>query len=100
MHELRTYFMHESVYLLFNSYFEDRSSIPYDLATCNETCLDNVIVESCDDFIAVENDELKQEVLRFMKEVTNLKGKHTIRINLTIYVGPLIIHTPYGSLPN
>ena len=29
---------------------------------CNEKCYENVIVESCDDLIAKENDELKQEV--------------------------------------
>ena len=92
--------MHKSVYLLFNCYFEGRSCIPCDLATCNETCLEKVIVESCDDFIAVENVELKQEVQRFMEEVADLKGKHTIQIDFTTYVGPLITHTPFSSLPN
>ena len=29
---------------------------------CNEKCNEDVVVESCDDFIAKENDELKQEV--------------------------------------
>jgi hypothetical protein len=48
----------------------------------------------------MENDELKQEVERFMEEVANLKGKHTIQINFTTYVGPLITHTPFSSLPN
>ena len=27
--------------------------------SCNEKCYDNVVVESCDDLIAKENDELK-----------------------------------------
>jgi hypothetical protein len=31
---------------------------------CNEKCYENVVVESCDDLIAKENDELKQEVER------------------------------------
>ena len=40
------------------SYFDviDESNL------CNEKCVENVIVESCDDLIAKENDELKQEV--------------------------------------
>ena len=42
---------------------------------CNEKCNDNVIVESCDDLIAKENDELKQEVERLMKGLSKLKGK-------------------------
>ena len=42
---------------------------------CNEKCFENVIVESCDDLIAKENDELKQEVQRFMKNLAKLKGK-------------------------
>ena len=29
---------------------------------CNEKCFEDVVVESCDDFIVKENDELKQEV--------------------------------------
>ena len=42
---------------------------------CNEKCYENVIVESCDDLIAKENDELKQEVERLMKYLYRLKGK-------------------------
>ena len=42
---------------------------------CNEKCNENVIVESCDDLIAKENDELKQEVERLMKDLYKLKGK-------------------------
>ena len=29
---------------------------------CNEKCYENVVVEPCDDLIAKENDELKQEI--------------------------------------
>ncbi|RLN12513.1 hypothetical protein C2845_PM09G01270 [Panicum miliaceum] len=43
---------------------------------CNEKCFENVIVESCDDLIAKENDELKQEVERLMKDLARLKGKN------------------------
>src|SRR6185312_3423524 len=42
---------------------------------CNEKCYVNVVVESCDDLIAKENDELKQEVERLMKDLHRLKGK-------------------------
>ena len=42
---------------------------------CNEKCYENVIVESCDDIIAKENDELNQEVERLMKDLYRLKGK-------------------------
>ena len=42
---------------------------------CNEKCFENVVVESCDDLIAKENDELKQEVERLMKNLYRLKGK-------------------------
>ena len=42
---------------------------------CNEKCNENVVVESCDDLIAKENDELKQEVGRLMKNLARLKDK-------------------------
>src|SRR6185436_17270670 len=42
---------------------------------CNERCNENVVVESCDDLIAKENDELNQEVERLMKDLYRLKGK-------------------------
>ena len=35
----------------------------------NEKCYENVVVKSCDDLIAKENDELKQEVERLMKDL-------------------------------
>ena len=34
---------------------------------CNEKCFEDVVVEFCDDLIAKENDEFKQEVQRLMK---------------------------------
>ena len=42
---------------------------------CNEKCDENVVVESYDDLIAKENDELNQEVERLMKDLARLKGK-------------------------
>ena len=40
-----------------------------DLTPCNE----NVVVETCDDLVAKENDELKQEVERLMADLRRLK---------------------------
>ena len=42
--------------------------------SCNEKCNENVVVESYDDLIAKENDKLKQEVERLMKDLARLKG--------------------------
>src|SRR6185437_6825829 len=42
---------------------------------CNEKYYENIVVESCDDLIAKENDELKEEVERLMKDLYRLKGK-------------------------
>ena len=42
---------------------------------CNKKCYENVVVELCDDLIAKENDELKQEVKRLMKDLYRLNGK-------------------------
>ena len=63
-----------------NSTFKiDASTSCFDLIdesnTCNEKCFEDVIVESCDDHIAKENDELKKEVERLMKDLARLKGK-------------------------
>ena len=43
--------------------------------TCNEKYYENVVVKLCDDLIAKENDELKQEVEKLMKDLYRLKGK-------------------------
>ena len=42
---------------------------------CNEKCFEDVIVESYDNHIAKENDELKQKVERLMKDLARLKEK-------------------------
>ena len=46
---------------------------------CNEKCYENVVVKSCDDLIAKENEELKQEVERLMKDMARLKGKSIVQ---------------------
>jgi len=43
--------------------------------SCNKKCHEDVFVESCDDLIAKENDDLKQEVEKLMKDLARLKGK-------------------------
>src|SRR6185436_15410885 len=43
--------------------------------SCNEKCFEDIVVESCDDLITKENDELKQEVQRLIKDLARLKGK-------------------------
>jgi hypothetical protein len=47
----------------------------------NEKCfeVEDVVVESCNDLIAKENDELNQEVKRLMKDLARLKGKSIIQ---------------------
>ena len=42
---------------------------------CNEKYNENVIIKSCDDLIAKENNELKQELERLIKDLYRLKGK-------------------------
>ena len=49
------------------------ASTSCDLTPFNE----NVIVETCDDLIAKENDELKQEVDMLLTDLRRLKGKYT-----------------------
>jgi septal ring factor EnvC (AmiA/AmiB activator) len=49
----------------------DESSSP----SCNEICVENVVVETCDDLIAQENEELKQEVTMLTRDLTWLKEK-------------------------
>ena len=42
---------------------------------CNDKGYENIVVESCDDLIAKENDELKQEVERLYTDLRWLKEK-------------------------
>jgi cobalamin biosynthesis Co2+ chelatase CbiK len=46
---------------------------------CNEKCYENVVIESCDDLTIKENDELKQEVERLMRDFARLKGKSIVQ---------------------
>ena len=77
---------HEEIKLKIESITKINNSLETKLSTscidsidesnpCNEKCFEDVVVESCDDLIAKENDELKQEVQRLMKNLARLKGK-------------------------
>ncbi|PUZ66868.1 hypothetical protein GQ55_3G378300 [Panicum hallii var. hallii] len=53
---------------------------PSHICTCSHveiilSCVGHVVVESCDDLIAQENDELKREVEKLQLELTKLKSK-------------------------
>ena len=43
---------------------------------CNEKCFKDIVAESCNNLIAKENDEVKQEVQRLIKDLARLKGKN------------------------
>jgi hypothetical protein len=42
---------------------------------CNQVLVKNVIIETCSDKIAMENEQLKQEVTRLGKALYDKKGK-------------------------
>jgi FtsZ-binding cell division protein ZapB len=46
-----------------------------DSNTCNQVLVHNVIIETCSDEIAMENEQLKQEVARLGKALYDKKGK-------------------------
>jgi hypothetical protein len=58
---------------------KDASTSCFDLIDdsnpCNQVVVKNVIIETCSDDIAKENEQLKQEVARLRKALYNKKGK-------------------------
>ena len=46
-----------------------------DSSFCNQVCVEKVIVDTCTQEVAKENEELKQEVARLIKDLTQVKGK-------------------------
>ena len=46
-----------------------------DSPLCNQACVEKVIVDTCTQEIAKENEQLKQEVARLTKDLTQVKGK-------------------------
>jgi FtsZ-binding cell division protein ZapB len=58
---------------------KDASTFCFDLIDdsnlCNQVLIMNVVIETCSDEIAIENEQLKQEVARLVKVLYNKKGK-------------------------
>ena len=46
-----------------------------DSPLCNQVCVEKVIVDTCTQEVAKENEQLKQEVARLTKDLTQVKGK-------------------------
>ena len=46
-----------------------------DLPLCNHVCVEIVVVDTCTQEVAMENEQLKQEVARLTKDLTQVKGK-------------------------
>ena len=45
------------------------------LPLCNQVCVEKVIVDTCTQEVAIENEQLKQEVAHLTKDLTQVKGK-------------------------
>lgn len=46
-----------------------------DSPMCNQVCVEKVIVETCTQEVAMENEKLEQEVARLTKDLTQVQGK-------------------------
>ena len=46
-----------------------------DSSLCNQVCVEKVVVDTCTQEVAKENEQLKQEVARLTKDLTQVKGK-------------------------
>ena len=46
-----------------------------DSSLCNQICVEKVVVDTCTQQVAMENEQLKQEVARLTKDLTQVKGK-------------------------
>ena len=64
---------------IFNMSKNDASTSCNDLCLdsplCNQVCVEKVIVDTCTQEVAKENEELKKEVARLTKDLTQVKGK-------------------------
>jgi hypothetical protein len=57
----------------------DLSCANFCCSQANPSCDENVLVETCDDLIASENDELNRENELLKMELSRLKGKHNVQ---------------------
>ena len=48
-----------------------------DSSLCNQVCVEKVVVDTCTQEVAKENEQLKQEVARLTKDLTQVKGKQS-----------------------
>ena len=46
-----------------------------DSCLCNQVYVEKVVVDTCTQEVAKENEQLKQEVARLTKDLTQVKGK-------------------------
>ena len=46
-----------------------------DSPLCNQVCIEKVVVDTCTQEVVKENEQLKQEVARLTKDLTQVKGK-------------------------
>jgi FtsZ-binding cell division protein ZapB len=46
-----------------------------DSLLCDQVCVEKVVIETCTQEVAMENEQLKQEVARLTKDLTQVKGK-------------------------
>ena len=64
---------------IFNMSKKDASTSCNDLcldsSLCNQVCVEKVVVETCTQEVTMENEQLKQEVARLTKDLTQVKGK-------------------------
>ena len=64
---------------IFNMSKKDASTSCNDLcldsSLCNQVCVEKVVVDTCTQEVAKENEQLKQEVARLTKDLTQVKGK-------------------------
>ena len=64
---------------IFNMSKNDASTSCNDLClyspSCNQVCAEKVVVDTCTQEVAKENEQLKQEVARLTKNLTQVKGK-------------------------
>jgi ribosomal protein L5 len=64
---------------IFNMSKKDASTSCNDLCLdsplCNQVCVEKVVVDTCIQEVAMENEQLKQEVARLTKDLTQEKGK-------------------------
>ena len=55
--------------------FTSCNDLCLDSPLCNQVCVEKVIIDTCTQEVAMENEQLKQEVAHLTKDLTPVKGK-------------------------